>query len=113
MIPLVSGRLSHLEESMQACYSGKTKLLMAVSGAAGFTLFILSNFGLTAGLGIYTAFMQLAVNAFVHTAWKRGYRETTGFKRIFAAVAATVPVVMGIITVYRVIIPTLHNLFAN
>ena len=81
---------------------------MAVSGATGFTFFVISNFtNLFVGSAVIAGFLQLTVNAFVFVVWRRAFRQSRGFKKFVAFCGVVVPVCMASITTIRVLIPWL------
>lgn len=86
----------------------RTALWMIVSGAVGFSLFLIANFtdifyGIDAAAGI----LQLLVNLFVFVSWSKGYRTSSGVKKFVALMGTMVPVMMATITIYRVLFPFL------
>ncbi|MBX4181274.1 hypothetical protein KW807_00220 [Candidatus Parcubacteria bacterium] len=81
---------------------------MAVSGATGFTFFLVANFThVFAGSSIVAAILQLVVNAFVFTVWKKAFRTSSGFKKFVAFWGVIVPIVMATTTIWRVLLPFL------
>ena len=86
----------------------KSSRWMAVSGATGFTFFLVANFThLFAGSSLTAGLLQLCVNAFVFVTWGEAFRASSGFKRFVAFWGVVVPIVMGAITLWRVLLPAL------
>ena len=83
---------------------------MAISGALGLIFFLIANFtqALT-GLNFLAGCIQIAINVFVFLSWKRGFLESGGLAKFVALVGTVVPVVMALITIVRVIIPSIFN----
>ena len=79
---------------------------MLISGLTGFTFFLIANFtDIFQGLNVLAAVLQLCANAFVFFTWGRAFLARTGFSKVFALVGTVVPVIMGSITIYRVLLP--------
>lgn len=90
----------------------KYSLWMGVSGALGFSFFLVANFtSIFLGLNLIAGLVQVALNVFVFTTWFRGYRSCPpGFKKLVAFVGTVIPLVMMSITIIRVIVPSLSSL---
>lgn len=79
---------------------------MVISGLTGFSFFLVANFtSLFSGASVLAGCLQLCVNAFVFIVWTRAFRQSSGFKKFVAFFGVAVPVVMAIITLWRVLIP--------
>src|SRR3989344_2275961 len=79
---------------------------MAISGSTAFFFFLIANFTTVfAGSAVIAGCLQLTAATFVFFVWSNAFRQSSGFKKVVAFIGAAVPVVMGCITVYRVIIP--------
>jgi hypothetical protein len=86
---------------------------MAVSGATGFTFFLIANFTtLFHGSAVIAGCCQLAVNTFVFIVWSKAFVQSSGFKKFVAFFGTVVPVIMASITLCRVLIPwAVHLIF--
>lgn len=86
----------------------RTSTWMAVSGVLGFGFFLVANFSfIFLELNILSALVQVVINGFVFVTWRRGYRESSGFKKFVTFWGVVTPIVMASITIWRVIIPAL------
>jgi hypothetical protein len=84
----------------------RTSLMMAISGATGFSFFLIANFtNLFAGAAVMAGCVQIAVNLFVFLTWGKAFLQRTGQRKWFAFCGVIVPVVMASITLSRVLIP--------
>ena len=84
----------------------RTAVLMGVSGAIGFSLFVVANFtSFFHGLDALAGTLQLFANTFVFVSYLRGFKKYTGGKKYFAALGVFIPPIMASITIYRVLIP--------
>jgi hypothetical protein len=79
---------------------------MAISGATGFTFFLIANFTtLFHGSAVIAGVLQLAVNTFVFVVWSRAFVQSCGLKKFIAFFGVIVPICMASITLWRVLIP--------
>lgn len=79
---------------------------MAISGATGFSFFLIANFtNILVGLSVVAGVLQLVVNAFVFIVWHKAFAERTGFARFVAFWGVIVPVVMAAVTIWRIFLP--------
>jgi len=84
----------------------RISLWMMISGATGFTFFLIANFtALFDSLNVLAGCMQLAVNAFVFYTWTKAFVKSSGFKKFFAFFGVGMPIIMAGITIFRVFIP--------
>jgi hypothetical protein len=61
----------------------RTALWMTVSGAVGFSLFLIANFtNIFYGLNEVAGGLQLLANLFVFVSWRKGYLVSSGFKNL-------------------------------
>ena len=90
------------------------KLWMAISGATGFSFFLVANFtNVFAGLSLVAGVLQLAVNAFVFIVWHKAFVERTGFGKFVAFWGVVVPIVMASITIWRIFLPLALHLLGH
>ncbi|MEI6144536.1 MAG: hypothetical protein WCP91_02975 [Candidatus Berkelbacteria bacterium] len=87
----------------------KFRLLMALSGATGLTMFILANFYLNAHAEwkLATALLQITANAFVFASWLGGFRQATPRTptKLLSLIGFVVPCCMASVTFFRVVLP--------
>lgn len=76
---------------------------MAVSGATGFSCFVIIHFTKLLKTPVYAAMLQLLANTFVFISWGRGFLEMEGFAKLFAFGGTVVPIIMATITVRKLI----------
>lgn len=86
-----------------------TRILMTVSGALGFTFAVIANCTeLFYGLNVLAGCIQLAINAFVFTSWREGYKQSTSrFGKFVAGCGVVIPILMATITIVNVLLPAL------
>ena len=83
---------------------------MAMSGIMGFSFFGIANFtNLFVGSNAIAGILQLAINAFVFIVWTIAFMKSSGFKKFVAFFGVIVPVIMAIITTWRVLIPFINS----
>jgi hypothetical protein len=88
----------------------KNTIWMVISGATGFSFFLIANFtNIFIGLSVTAGILQLFVNAFVAIVWGKAFIQSSGLKKFVAFVGTVVPAIMASITIVRVILPALHN----
>ncbi len=79
------------------------KVLMAISGVMGLTLFIYAN--IEPEDGYWFGVMQLLVNSFVFVTWFSGFLVAVTLPgRLFALVGALIPLLMAMTTLERVLL---------
>lgn len=79
------------------------KVLMAISGVMGLTLFIYAN--IEPEEGYWFSIMQLMVNSFVFVTWFTGFLVAVTMPgRLFALVGALIPLLMAMTTLERVLL---------
>ncbi|OHB15660.1 MAG: hypothetical protein A2431_00690 [Candidatus Zambryskibacteria bacterium RIFOXYC1_FULL_39_10] len=83
---------------------------MTISGIMGFSFFLIANFtNFFTGSDVLAGCLQLAVNVFVFVTWSKGFRLSSGFKKFFAFWGVVTPVIMGSVTLFRVLLPAIFN----
>ena len=86
----------------------RTTFWMGVTGFIGLTLFIIANAtNIFFGLDVIAGLLQLGANVLVFIAWRKGYLTSQGKMKQIALVGTIVPVILGFVTIVRVIIPFL------
>ena len=86
----------------------KNSRLMAASGLAGLSFFLIANCtNLFVGANLLAGLLQLCINGFVFVTWSKAFLETSGFKKFVAFFGVVVPFLMAAITLWRVLIPAL------
>jgi len=92
-----------------------TRLLMALSGATGLSMFLLANFYLKKHKGwrLATALLQITANAFVFASWLVGFLQATPgtLTQLVALIGFIVPIIMASITLFRVVLPEMRRRF--
>jgi len=84
---------------------------MAISGATGFSFFLIANFTtLFVGSAIIAGSLQLAVNCFVFLVWRQAFIKQAGFAKFVAFWGVAVPIVTASITLLRVFLPAALHL---
>ncbi len=84
----------------------RTAFWMALSGLTGLLLFVIANFtSIFSGSSVLAGCLQLIANTFVFISWSRGFQEATGLQKFIALLGTIVPVIMGTITIVRVLLP--------
>lgn len=88
----------------------KNSKWMIISGATGFTFFLIANFThLFTGSSVLAGCLQLCVNTFVFIVWRKAFVQSYGFKKFVAFIGTVVLVVMASTTICRVLIPALTH----
>ena len=88
----------------------KNSAWMIASGITGFSFFLLANFtNLFTGATVIAGCLQLVVNGFVFITWSKGFKNSSGFRKFIAFWGVIVPVIMGGITLWRVLLPAFFN----
>ncbi|OQA52912.1 MAG: hypothetical protein BWY43_00283 [candidate division WS2 bacterium ADurb.Bin280] len=90
-----------------------TRVMMALSGLMGLSMFVLANFLLKKQKGwrLATALMQISVNAFVFVSWLGGFLQSTPgtIHQAVTFVGFVVPTVMATVTTLRVVLPEIRQ----
>jgi len=85
---------------------------MTISATTGLVFFLIANVSdFLVGLNIVTGLVQIGINTFVFATWLRGYRVTHGRERAVALTGVVAPPILAGITLHRVIIPFIINIF--
>jgi hypothetical protein len=88
-------------------FGGNPKLV-AISGLTGLCFFAIANY--TDSLqssNVLAGMLQLGVNSFVFIVWRKAFFRSYRWGKALAFVGMMVPVVLGSVTIIRVLIPAL------
>ena len=77
---------------------------MIVSGATGFTCFVLIHFTKWLRNPVKAAYLQISANTFVFLSWGSAFLAMEGLAKALALCGTIVPVIMASITIYRVFV---------
>lgn len=78
-------------------------LWMWVSGATGFSCFVIIHFTKLLKNHLYAAMLQWTSNLFVFVIWGSAFLERQGFAKVIAFGGVVVPVIMATITIRKVL----------
>lgn len=89
----------------------KHSKLMTTAGLVSFLFFLISNFtNFFIGSRVLAGCIQLCINTFVIIVCKNALPHSKGVKKFFAFYGIVIPVILAIVTIWRVFIPTIVNL---
>lgn len=78
-------------------------LWMIVSGATGFSCFVVIHFTKLLKTPLYAAVLQLSANTFVFISWGSACLDAKGFAQLFAFGGTVVPIIMASITIRKLL----------